>query len=199
MNTLASVQSQKDVGLPRRLRPGSRSLTGERYPASKRSSPSLVLARLIFGSAVHTAVMTIPDVGRCLGSGEPPREGTEAVDSRVSTGLCVACSGRFEIRHGRLVDHESAPVEDRVGSAEPRVARPWRGFITAAHGEPLSRKSGKRAVSTMRLARSRASGAATTESVRGSIVCPEPRAEDADVAHGARGRDAERATPGFVP
>ena len=71
------------------------------------------LVRLVLRSAVHTAGMTIPDVGRCLGSGEPPREGTEAADRGVSTGLCVACSGRFEIHHGRLVDHESAPVEDR--------------------------------------------------------------------------------------
>jgi hypothetical protein len=32
MNTPASVQSQKDVGLPRRLRPGSRSLTERAIP-----------------------------------------------------------------------------------------------------------------------------------------------------------------------
>jgi hypothetical protein len=32
MNTPACVQSQKDVGLPRRLRPGSRSLTERAIP-----------------------------------------------------------------------------------------------------------------------------------------------------------------------
>jgi hypothetical protein len=32
VNEPARIQSQKAVGLPRRLRPGSRSFTAERYP-----------------------------------------------------------------------------------------------------------------------------------------------------------------------
>ncbi len=57
--------------------------------------------------------MTMPDVGRCIGSGEAPREGTEHDNSGHATGVCVACSGRFEVEHGKVVAHESAPVDKR--------------------------------------------------------------------------------------
>jgi hypothetical protein len=57
--------------------------------------------------------MTIPDVGRCLGSGEPPREGTEQAEGGRTTGVCVVCSGRFEVADGRVVSHEVAPDDER--------------------------------------------------------------------------------------
>ena len=53
--------------------------------------------------------MTILDVGRCLGSGEPPREGTE----EGTSGVCVACSGRFEVEDGRIVTHPAAGGDAR--------------------------------------------------------------------------------------
>jgi hypothetical protein len=59
--------------------------------------------------------MTIPDVGRCLGSGEPPREGTEQTEGERTTGVCVACSGRFAVEDGRVVSHEVAPEDEREG------------------------------------------------------------------------------------
>ena len=58
--------------------------------------------------------MTIPYVGRCLGSGEPPRDGTSGGEEPgEQTGVCVACSGRFELRDGRVVEHETAPDDER--------------------------------------------------------------------------------------
>jgi hypothetical protein len=57
--------------------------------------------------------MTIPDVGRCLGSGKPPLEGSEEDEDGRRTGLCGTCSGRFELEDGVLAHHEAAPAEDR--------------------------------------------------------------------------------------
>ena len=57
--------------------------------------------------------MTIPDVGRCLGSGEPPRDGSVQVESGSETGVCLACSGRFDIRNGRIVEHQTAAADER--------------------------------------------------------------------------------------
>lgn len=59
--------------------------------------------------------MTIPYVGRCLGSGEPPREESIERDGETETGVCVACSGRFEVRNGQVVEHETADADDREG------------------------------------------------------------------------------------
>ena len=64
--------------------------------------------------------MTMLDVGRCIGSGEAPRAGTEKDTSGSATGVCVACSGRFELEHGRLVEHESAPEDERESTATSR-------------------------------------------------------------------------------
>ena len=58
--------------------------------------------------------MTILDVGRCLGSGEPPREGTE----EGTSGVCVTCSGRFEVEDGRIVAHQAA-ADDAREAIEP--------------------------------------------------------------------------------
>lgn len=57
--------------------------------------------------------MTILDVGRCLGSGEPPRGGTEEDEDGRISGVCVTCSGRFDVDDGRVVAHETAPDDAR--------------------------------------------------------------------------------------
>ena len=61
----------------------------------------------------YCGVMTIPDVGRCLGSGESPRDGSVEGESGSETGVCVACSGRFELRNGAIVEHEAAAADER--------------------------------------------------------------------------------------
>ena len=55
-------------------------------------------------------------MGRCLGSGKPPREGTEETTAGSTTGVCVACSGRFPLEDGTVVAHEAARNEDREAS-----------------------------------------------------------------------------------
>jgi len=57
--------------------------------------------------------VTIPDVGWCLGSGKPPREGTEESHESGMSGVCVTCSGRFEIEAGTIVEHATAPEDER--------------------------------------------------------------------------------------
>jgi hypothetical protein len=64
------------------------------------------------------AGMTILDVGRCLGTGKPPLEGSEKRESERSTGICGTCSGRFDLDDGLLVPHEPAPGGERE-SREP--------------------------------------------------------------------------------
>jgi len=61
--------------------------------------------------------MTIPDVGRCLGSGEAPRESSIERVGEQLTGMCVVCSGRFGLRDGKIVEHESAPEDERESIA----------------------------------------------------------------------------------
>jgi hypothetical protein len=63
--------------------------------------------------------MTIVDVGRCLGSGEPPTEGSERAEHGRTTGVCVACAGRFDVEDGRLVAHATAPANEREATSEP--------------------------------------------------------------------------------
>ena len=57
--------------------------------------------------------MTILEVGGGLGSGEPPRVGTLETTGGHTSGVCVACSGRFGIEDGRLVAHASATANER--------------------------------------------------------------------------------------
>ena len=57
--------------------------------------------------------VTIPYVGRCLGSGKPPREGSEESQAGGTSGVCVACSGRFDVDNGTIVEHETAPEDER--------------------------------------------------------------------------------------
>jgi hypothetical protein len=61
----------------------------------------------------HCSDVTIPYVGRCLGSGKPPREGTEESQGVGTSGVCVACSGRFDLDNGTIVEHETAPEDER--------------------------------------------------------------------------------------
>ena len=67
--------------------------------------------------------MTILDVGRCLGSGEAPREGTEeTADRGRTTGVCMTCSGRFEVEEdGRLVAHATAAADERESLTDERT------------------------------------------------------------------------------
>jgi hypothetical protein len=65
--------------------------------------------------------MTIPYVGRCLGSGEPARAGSIERTGKEQTGVCVACSGRFDLQDGRVVEHETAEAGEResMGDRQP--------------------------------------------------------------------------------
>jgi hypothetical protein len=58
--------------------------------------------------------VTIPYAGVCVGSGNAPREQTlRGGDQSPVTGICPACSGRFELRHDRLPEHETANETER--------------------------------------------------------------------------------------
>jgi hypothetical protein len=59
------------------------------------------------------STVTILDVGRCLGSGEAPRESSEETSHERTTGVCVTCSGRFDVEEGRVVAHQAAPDDER--------------------------------------------------------------------------------------
>jgi hypothetical protein len=66
--------------------------------------------------------MTILDVGRCLGSGKPPLEGSTQDEDRYSTGVCATCSGRFEVENGLIQQHEAAaPAEREAKQSERKV------------------------------------------------------------------------------
>ena len=57
--------------------------------------------------------MTIPDLGHCAGSGAAPIESTRD-EAEPQTGVCAACSGRFELTSdGMLSQHKAAPVDER--------------------------------------------------------------------------------------
>lgn len=60
--------------------------------------------------------MTIPYTGRCLGSGKPPREGTEESRESGTSGVCLVCSGRFDLDDGSMAEHETAPEDEREGT-----------------------------------------------------------------------------------
>ena len=67
--------------------------------------------------------MTIPDLGHCAASGTPPVEGSIQDGARGSTGLCPACSGRFELLPtGLLSLHDAAETSDREQWPERRVS-----------------------------------------------------------------------------
>jgi hypothetical protein len=64
--------------------------------------------------------VTIPSTGRCIGSGEPPREGTEESRAGGTSGVCVACSGRFDLENGTVVEHETALDDEREALDDAR-------------------------------------------------------------------------------
>ena len=59
--------------------------------------------------------MTIPDIGHCAGSGAEPAHGSvQTGEGGASTGVCLACSGRFELHpSGVMTLHDAAEVEQR--------------------------------------------------------------------------------------
>jgi len=59
--------------------------------------------------------MTIPDIGHCAGSGAEPAQGSlETTAEGISTGVCPACSGRFELHpSGVMSFHDAADLESR--------------------------------------------------------------------------------------
>ena len=59
--------------------------------------------------------MTIPDIGHCAGSGAQPAPGSiKTTEEGVSTGVCPACSGRFELHpSGAMALHDAAKIEQR--------------------------------------------------------------------------------------
>lgn len=75
---------------------------------------SLVRGSLHSGGG-RSAVVTIPDLGHCVGSGSAPAEGTlEPREDARATGVCPACSGRFPLDHGGMIPlHDAAEVEER--------------------------------------------------------------------------------------
>jgi hypothetical protein len=57
--------------------------------------------------------MTITDLGRCLGSGKPPLEGSVQDKDGRSTGVCGTCSGRFDVENGLIQQHGPATPDER--------------------------------------------------------------------------------------
>ncbi len=59
--------------------------------------------------------MTIPDIGHCAGSGAEPSHGSiETTEGEASTGVCPACSGRFDLHpSGVMTLHDAAEIEQR--------------------------------------------------------------------------------------
>jgi len=59
--------------------------------------------------------VTIPDIGHCAGSGAQPITATTSeAAGEAGSGVCPACSGRFELREdGSLSLHESAEIDER--------------------------------------------------------------------------------------
>ncbi len=62
--------------------------------------------------------MTIPYVGRCLGSGQRPLQGSEETQDNITSGVCVACSGRFVVEGGVILEHETVPADERESTVE---------------------------------------------------------------------------------
>jgi len=65
--------------------------------------------------------MTIPDIGHCAGSGAPPAEGSvKDENGGLKSGVCPACSGRFELHLSGVVSlHDAANVDRREEWPQP--------------------------------------------------------------------------------
>ena len=67
--------------------------------------------------------MTIPDIGHCAGSGAEPAHGSvKTTGEGASTGVCPACSGRFDLHpRGVMALHDAAEIEQREVLDGPSV------------------------------------------------------------------------------
>ena len=65
--------------------------------------------------------MTIPDIGHCAGSGSPPAEGGVRDENEgLESGVCPACSGRFELHPSGVVSlHDAADIAEREEWPQP--------------------------------------------------------------------------------
>jgi len=65
--------------------------------------------------------MTIPDIGHCVRSGAAPAEGSVRDDDHgLKSGVCPACSGRFQLHPSGVISlHDAAEVDDREQWPEP--------------------------------------------------------------------------------
>jgi hypothetical protein len=59
--------------------------------------------------------MTIPDIGHCAATGAEPSQGSiQDTGEGASTGVCPACSGRFELHpSGVMALHDAAEIDQR--------------------------------------------------------------------------------------
>jgi hypothetical protein len=69
----------------------------------------------------YDELVTIPDIGHCVGSGTPPVDGTgQQNDEGIETGICPACSGRFPLHHTRVLAlHDAAETGEREAWTNP--------------------------------------------------------------------------------
>jgi hypothetical protein len=69
----------------------------------------------------NTLPVTIPDLGHCAGSGAAPINGSLREENQgAKSGVCPACSGRFDLHHtGVMSLHDAAEVDDREAWPEP--------------------------------------------------------------------------------
>jgi len=81
-----------------------------------------VRRRQLERSIPRSLCVTIPYVGRCLGSGKPPRDGSEQSQAGGRSGVCVTCSGRFDVEHGTVVEHETASDDERESVENPSLS-----------------------------------------------------------------------------
>ena len=90
--------------------------------------------------------MTIPDIGHCAGSGSPPVPGSERDEGGAKSGVCPACSGRFELHHtGDVSLHDAAEIDDREA---------WPESSCRDEGtESLGRRSPARSLARARILR----------------------------------------------
>jgi hypothetical protein len=106
-------------------------------PARKENLPQRILRRgleeitntrlWIYGWRPRVqGTMTIPDIGHCAGSGSAPLEGTIRGDGDERSGVCGACSRRFDLREdGTLSFHRSiGEVERDAEGRREGAARP---------------------------------------------------------------------------
>ena len=72
-------------------------------------------------STIGRGNVTIPDIGHCAGSGAPPADGSVKDENEgLRSGVCPACSGRFELHPSGVVSlHDAAAVDDREEWPEP--------------------------------------------------------------------------------